>query len=107
MMILPLNADEPVAEERQVRVADGADDHRSVLGDERDRVFESVGTPFGACGVHDGGEDRGRELSPGNENAKDDEEGEEDEERGAVEDGEREWFWGERGGGAWRERVGM
>lgn len=95
VVLLPGDADQPVIEEGQVRLAHGAHDHRPVLGHERRRLRQSVGPPLGER------RPRAREnavvhLRPRHEDAEDHEGQQEDQEAGATED--RRMLLGERRG---------
>lgn len=46
-MLLPRDADQPVVEKRQIRLADGADNQRVVLRHVGHRIGESVAPPLG------------------------------------------------------------
>lgn len=109
LMLLSGNADEPVAEKREVGLADGADDDGAVPvpGHERRRLGQRVVAPLGDGGL-DGGEDAVRHAGPREEDAEEDEEREEEQKRRGAE--EREGSLRRRGGarGEWvrvRERV--
>ena len=45
LMLLSRNANQPVVEERQEGIANGADDHSPVLNDELSRLREGIVTP--------------------------------------------------------------
>lgn len=47
LVLLPGDADQPVVEERQVRIAHGADDHGAVLSCELNGLSEGVVAPLG------------------------------------------------------------
>lgn len=87
-------ADEPVAEKREVGVADGAEDEGAVAGDGGGGVGQGVVAPAGEgwVGIAGGGaeEGGGGEEGPGEEDADEEEEGEEGEEREGGSGGEEE-----------------
>lgn len=87
LMLLPGDADEPVGEEREVGLADGADDDGPVPGDERRRLGQRVVAPLGHGGL-DGGEEALRHAGPGQEDAEDDKEREDGQKRRRAEERE-------------------
>lgn len=102
LVLLPGNADQPVVQKRQVRLAHGANNHRPVPGHKLRRLSQRVVPPLGGRGPGGVREEALPHAHPREEDAHHHQEREEDQEGRGAED--RVGFLG-IGGGARGNRV--